>query len=67
MITTLWQELQAQGFTGSYKSVWTSVAQLAPSRRDDPHVFFLCGGFDSSGGSCHPNALAGEMAIAAQA
>ncbi len=25
MITTLWQELQGQGFTGSYKSVWTFV------------------------------------------
>ncbi len=25
MITTLWQELQRQGFTGSYKSVWTFV------------------------------------------
>ncbi len=25
MITTLWHELQAQGFTGSYKSVWTFV------------------------------------------
>jgi transposase len=25
MITTLWHELQGQGFTGSYKSVWTFV------------------------------------------
>jgi hypothetical protein len=25
MIRTLWRELQAQGFTGSYKSVWTFV------------------------------------------
>jgi transposase len=25
MITTLWHELQAQGFTGGYKSVWTFV------------------------------------------
>jgi hypothetical protein len=25
MITTLWQELLGQGFTGSYKSVWTFV------------------------------------------
>jgi transposase len=25
MIKTLWQELQGQGFTGSYKSVWTFV------------------------------------------
>ena len=56
MITTLWHELQGQGFTGSYKSVWTSVAQLAPSGRDDPHLLFLHRGcLDSSGCSCHPN------------
>jgi len=68
MITTLWHELQGQGFTGSYKSVWTSVAQLASSGKDDSHVFFfLCGCLDSSGCTCHPNTVAGEMAVVAQA
>ncbi len=57
MITTLWHELQRQGFTGSYKSVWTSVAQLAASGRDDSDVFlFVYGSLGSSRGTCHPNA-----------
>jgi len=66
MIKILWQELQGQGFTGSYKSVWSDVAQLASSGRDDSYVFiFLRSCIDSSRCPCHPNTVAGEMAVVA--
>ncbi len=59
MITALWRELQEQGFTGRDISVWTSVAHLAPSSRDDSDLFFvLCACLDSPGGTFHPNSEA---------
>ena len=37
--------------------MWTSVAQLAASGRDDSDVFlFVYGSLGSSRGTCHPNA-----------
>src|SRR6266571_4989671 len=43
-------------------------APLAPSSRDDPRIIFiLCGSRDSSECPCHPNAVAGQMAVVASA
>jgi hypothetical protein len=41
MIKTLWQELQVQGFSGCYKSVWNDVAQLTTSTRSQTVPFLI--------------------------
>lgn len=43
MIKTLWRELQGQGFTGSYKSVWTFVRTWPPPAGMTPTSSFPLG------------------------
>jgi len=67
-IKTLWQALQGQGFTGSYKSVWTFVRNWPlPAGMTPTSSFSSVAASTRRGAPATPNPLAGEMAVVAQA